>query len=718
MKRPVRKALSGALAVMTITGCIFSVGCTDQSIALAGAHEPGSDSSSVHQPLPSQEQSREKYFTTDEPQLRVLTRLETEATLQWVLGPISFPATAPELRRAGFARVGARHGVVSSSAIETHASAVEQVLQQVFADEVRLELLIGCEPTESACALDFIQRSGQRAWRRPLSTAEIARYHGLFDLCTDDANGDVMAGYRCVLSGLLQSPWFMYRVELPHSDGVFRGYAMASRLSYFLWGAPPDVVLLDKAYAGDLDTAQGVRATAQAMLDDPRSRAGLRSFVSEWFRLDRLDRIRRDVLAETSSEVQFILGKNATLQPWLQWWVHAAKEELQKMVEHQVFDVDGDYLDLLTTDTTFVDQKLFDMYRNTAQAGEYPSSFGVAPTGDAIQMTGQLDAQGFASAVHSPNSPRRGLLGTMAVLSQLGKQNETSPTRRGLYVMRRILCLEVGEPPENIDQCKRPEGTSRRESMEVHHMCTPTCSGCHKQMDPIGFALDSFDTVGRHRGTDDWGFPLDTSVTWTLIDKGESTQVPFNGLRSMSEAFFALPQATDCVTTQVFRFATGREETAADDGALNDLTKAFVSDGRRLEGFLMHFVGTDAFRRAAPTTDASAPAPTLTQVVEKVFTPACGSCHVGTDLGGLSLIGDERLLQRLRAPALGMPSMPLITPGSPEASYLWHKVMNSHLDVGGVGSRMPPTEPLHTAELDLLRAWIVASESNQIGGAK
>ena len=657
-------------------------------------------------------------LTTNEPQLRTLTRLELEATLQWVLGPLDLPDTAPELRRAGFARVGARHGVLSSSAVETHASVVEQVIERVFSNENQRGQLIGCAPEDASCLSDFLRRTGQRAWRRPMSGLELTRYTELHNVCVNDAGGDTLMGYRCTLSALLQSPYFMYRIELPQTDGVFRGYAMASRLAYLLWGGPPDVSLLQRAHSGELNTAAGVRTVAKDMLVDARARAGIRSFISEWFRLDRLDRLRRDVLAETNEEIQFILGKDASLQPWLQWWVYAAKEELYKLVENQVFDVDRDYIELLTTDTTFIDQKLFDMYRNTAPAGEGAVAFGNPSDGEAIKMMGMPDSDGFSAAVHASDSPRRGLLGTMAVLSQLGKQNETSPTRRGLYIMRRILCLEVGEPPDNIDQCKRPEGTSRRESMEVHHMCAPTCSGCHKQMDPIGFALDAFDTVGRHRGTDDWGFPLDTTVNWTLIDNGQTQQVPFDSLRSMSEAFAALPQTTDCVTKQVFRFATGREETASDDLALSDLTQAFVSDGRRLKGFLIHFVGTDAFRKAAPTTDADAPAPTLSQVVERVFTPACGACHVAAQLGGLSLAGDDELLARLTAVSQGVPTMPLITPGQPELSYLWQKVMGTHVEVGGTGQRMPPTEPLHTAELDLLRAWIMSLESSTLGGAR
>jgi mono/diheme cytochrome c family protein len=612
--------------------------------------------------------------------LRRLTRTELSRSLAQILGPVALPPTEPDLHQAGFARVGARHTTLSNSGVERISTAIEDVLDQVFSDEALRNQVLGCDVNTAGCPEDIVRRVGQAAWRRPVTQDELTRYMALYDAC----NTAPHQGARCVISGLLQSPYFQYRVELPSEDRVFRGYAMASRLSFLLWSLPPDLTLLQAAHRGELDTADGVRAMATQMLADDRARAGLRAFTDEWFRTDRLERLERDVLAQTNEELQFELGRSGTLQPWLAWIAFAAEEELRSLVEHQVFDVDGDYLDLLTTDVTFVDSNLVDIYGGNSR----------------IAVEGQPNALGFARARHASDSPRRGVLGTMAILGQLGKQNETSPTRRGLYVMRKVLCQEVGEPPDNIDMCNRPEGVSRRNSMENHHMCAQSCAGCHAQMDPIGFAMDRFSTIGVFRQYDDWGFPIDSQVTWRA---GNGDEMRFDSLRTLADQFKARPEATECVTKQVFRFATGREESLEDKAQIEALTEAFRGDGRKLKAFLIHFVGTDAFRKA-PAEKSGDESVSLAQVSNEIFERHCGICHISTALGGLDLTNDDGLLDRLKAASSA--GMPLVTPGTVEQSYLWHKVVGTHAENGGSGEQMPPSTPLSESERNLLRSWI------------
>lgn len=650
------------------------------ALAAFGCEEPPASPPTEpgHSPGPNAPHSPELGPVAHDGQfLRRLTRVELVRSLGQVLGPVALPPTEPDLHQAGFARVGARHTTLSNSGVERISTAIEDVLDQVFADPALRDRVIGCDPARSGCAEDMIRRVGQAAWRRPLSQDELVRSLELYSAC----NGEAFMGARCAISGLLQSPYFQYRVELPSEDRVFRGYAMASRLSFLLWSLPPDLLLLQAAHQGQLDTAEGVRAVATQMLADDRARQGLRAFVDEWYRTDRLERLERDVLAQTNEELQFELGRAGTLQPWLAWVAFAAEEELRSMVEHHVFERDADYLDLLTTDVTFVDPNLADIYAQR------------------LTVEGQPNALGFARARHAADSPRRGVLGTMAMLGQLGKQNETSPTRRGLYVMRKVLCQEVGEPLDNIDMCNRPEGVSRRDSMENHHMCAASCAGCHAQMDPIGFALDSFNTIGAHRGTDDWGFPLDTRVSWRA---GNGDALQFDSLRTLADQFKARPEATECVTKQVFRFATGREEGLNDQAQIDALTAAFQGDGRKLKGFLIHFVGSDAFRKA-PAESHGDEAVTLALLSAEIFDPHCGTCHVATNLGGFSLAA-EGLADRLQTASSA--GMPYVTPGNVEQSYLWHKVLGSHTEHGGRGEQMPPSTPLTETERNLLKSWI------------
>lgn len=646
-------------------------------------------------------------------ELRRLTRAEFVRSLRYVLGPVLVEDTEPDLHTAGLARVGASTVNTAASGVDRYSYAIETSIDEAMADAAGWSQLIGCADGSAGCVDDFVRRVGQRAWRRPLSDAEVERYTQLHADCLS-ATGVEAEAYRCVFSGLLHSPRFLYRVELAQ-DGVYRGYAMASRLAYFLWSAPPDAALLDAAFAGQLDTAEGVRAQAQRMLDDPLARQGLGVFVDEWYRTDRLERLERDVLAVTFEPLQFQLGSTGQLQGWLEWVRFAAAEELRRTVVGHVFDDDADYLDLLITDRTYVDSNLESIYELGVEMyedeGGWPAQIGSGDKADEerVTTTGTPDAMGFVAGTHAANSPRRGILGSMAILGQLGKQNETSPTRRGLYILEHVLCQEIGDPPDEIDLCKRPDGVSRRESIESHHLCAPSCKGCHSQMDPIGFAMDEFDTVGRHRSVDDWGFPLDTKVKWALNSAdGTTAELEFDGLRSMSEVFYGVPQTTTCVTKQVYRFATGHKEGLADQAMIDELTDAFVSDGRRMQSFLVHFVGTDAFRKVRIVEEpVEGATPTLETLSQTVFGSKCAPCHFGEQpLGGFDLTPGADLKSRLEGPSVAVPSMPLVTPEDPDQSYLWHKINGSHLDVGGAGGPMPPNGALGGDDQALIRAWI------------
>ncbi len=681
--------------------------CAALALITIGCQE-AKEATVVQVPTPP-EDPPERDVQDPTPQLRRLTQLEFTRSLQHALGPVVLEGLEPDLSRAGLARVGAREVTTSLSGVERYNLLIEEAVEAVFSNERRRSALLNCDVSQHGqqiCVDAFIAALGQRAWRRPLTASETERYQGLHSTCLA-STGNYNESMRCLTLGLLQSPYFLYRIEVADDDGLYRDYAMASRLSYFLWSAPPDTELLRAATAGELNNAEGVRSQATRMMADPKARQGLATFVDEWFRLDQLDRLERDILAASDENVQFALGREGKLQPWLQWMAFAAREELRRMVVGHVFDDDADYLDLLTTDKTYVDTHMKAFYELDDE--EEPGAIGTEPDredGEKIVADGPPDAMGFMPARHAPDSPRRGIMGTMAFLSQLGKQNETSPTRRGLYIMERILCMEIGAPPDEIDICERPDGVSRRASIEEHHLCASSCKGCHSQMDPLGFALDNFDTIGRYRQIDDWGFDLDTSVTWRYLSRdGGSDTAQFDSLRSMAETFRDLPEATDCVTRQIYRYATGHHES--DEAVIAELTETFNAQGRRLKGFMIHFVGTEAFRKTPDTPDEGG-APTLRKVYAEVFAPRCAACHVGPALGGLDLTLDDGLLGRLTGPSATDTDMPCNTAGDTQRSYLWHKVHGTFNDVeGGGGEPMPPNQPLNDTERELLRQWIL-----------
>ncbi len=642
--------------------------------------------------------------------LRRLTHLELERSLEAILGPLNLDTLDPDLYRAGLARVGARDIITSESGIERFDFTIKRAIDLIWLDETRRDALIACDSQldDKACADDFVQRVGKQAWRRPLTSEQRQRYGVLYDACLAET-ADHPQSMRCLLDALIRSPNFYYRLELP-SQGYYTGYDMASRLSYFLWSLPPDDELLDAATRGELNTAEQVREQAARMLESPLAREGFRVFVDEWFRLDQLERLDRDIITYAFEPLQLDLGLSGELQAWAQQYTEATKEEIRRMVINQVFDKDEDYLELLVTRDTFVNKQLIDFYQTRrTPLNEYPYYLGEAQDDTKFLDRGLLDYDGdpsneeFISARHANRSPRRGLLGTMGILSQLGKQHETSPTRRGNYVLEKFLCKEVGKPPPETDVCERFKNVSRRESIEEQHLCAPSCQGCHDQIDPIGFALDEFDTIGRHRTSDDWGeYRVDPNVEWTLIRDGQAQKLPFDGLESIANTLFELDEATSCVTKQLYRFATGREEHNLTE--IEALTAEFARLGRKIKPFIIHFVGSDAFRREK--SESNIGDVDLNRVATEVFGPRCAICHISASLGNLSLSNDGSLRTRLLAPSTNLPSMPLVTPGNLNNSYLWHKLVGSHLDVNGSGDLMPPNQSLAPEQLELVSNWI------------
>ena len=263
--RPYVRPSVGVLALA------LSLGCADAE-SRAGSSAPVVDASTA---------------PPDDAQLRRLTQREFVVSLTHVLGIQIDADLDPDLWLGGMARVGATKVSTSRVGVERYALAIQGAIDGLAADPGRWEVFVGCDPSSASCRDAFVRDTGQRAWRRPLSLEEREKYQALFETCAAQT-GDTSVGYRCVTSALLQSPNFLYRVELPNG-GFYKGYAMASRLSFLLHGAPPDAALLQAAAEGRLDTADGVREVAREMLAAPAAEAGIRAFVDEWFRLDRLD---------------------------------------------------------------------------------------------------------------------------------------------------------------------------------------------------------------------------------------------------------------------------------------------------------------------------------------------------------------------------------------------------------------------------------------------
>jgi Protein of unknown function (DUF1592)/Protein of unknown function (DUF1588)/Protein of unknown function (DUF1595)/Protein of unknown function (DUF1587)/Protein of unknown function (DUF1585) len=495
--------------------------------------------------------------------LRRLTGPQYTNTIRDLLGAdVAVPGGFdPDTVLSGFASVGASLTTLSAGATEKFEAAALNLAEQMVNDPARRTRLVGCTPAgpaDDACARSFVTGFGRRAWRRPLTDEEANRYVALArDAGT--ALGDFWKGLGYVLSGLLQSPHFLYRVEIGRpvagaGHRAFDDWELASRLSFFLWNSTPDDALLDAAQAGRLTRGDGgLRAEAVRLIESPRARPATRTFFHELLRLDGAD----DLEQSPANFPQV----TATLGP-------SMREETLRFLEEIVLSPAGDFRQALDLDATYVNAELARLYGLPAPAG---GNF----------QRASLPADGL----------RRGLLGQAAFLALNAHETTTSPTRRGKFVRESVLCHEIPAPPPDVDASLPPEppGNARtmRERLAAHD--APTCNACHRQMDPIGLAYENFDAIGKFRQTDG-GRPIDVS--------GELDGARFQDPRELGALLRKHPDVETCLVRGVYRFALGQIETADQDVLIKHIGANLPAE-QRWRALLVGLVDSQAFRLAA-----------------------------------------------------------------------------------------------------------------------
>lgn len=463
------------------------------------------------------------------------------------------PRLEPDTRAGGSLALGATVTAVSERGVELYADAAYHLAAQALAPE-RREGLTDCDPAADGCARATLTRLARRAWRRPPAEAEIDPIEAIAHRAAE-VTGDPWVGLEYGVAAVLQSPRFVYRIEVPDPDGdpgALDAWALASRLAFFLWNRGPDDALLDAAAAGRLDTPAGLRAEAERMVADARVRGGVRAFFGDLWQLDRLDG----------------LNKAPELFPHFDDTVAAsAREETLALVERLVVDERGDYRDVMTTRETVVDRKLASIYNVRAPARE-----------------------GFGPVELPFDGPRRGLLGHVSTLALHSHPVSTSATLRGMFVREALLCQTIPDPPAGVDtSIPEPSGAAPtlRDRID-EHLASPECRGCHLITDPIGLGLEHFDGLGRFR-SDDNGAAIDAS--------GSLDGQPFDGPEGLADAIRSHPDFVPCLVERLYRHALGREVDDGDAALLAALTDRFAAGGHDVLGLMLDIVESPAFRR-------------------------------------------------------------------------------------------------------------------------
>jgi hypothetical protein len=491
--------------------------------------------------------------------LRRLTQSEYDNTVRDLLGDTTSPASQfPPDQRVGDFTNTAVALTVSPLLAQNYEAAAEALAATAVTHLGQVASACDTVATgEDACAKQFIDAFGKRAFRRKLTTDESAGLFGLYQM--NRAGADYKNGVQSVIEAVLQSSAFLYRPEFGASDRAqgtvlpLTSYEMASRLSYFLWSSMPDDTLFAAADADALQTADQISAQASRMLADPKAHPAVGEFFDEWLGVDRIEAAAKDpttYTAYTSDVRDSMQAETAAFADWVMW------------------QSDGKLSTLLTSPVTFLDANLAPLYGVSGITATTPQKVSLDP------------------------SQRAGILTQAAVLTVLAKPDRSSPVLRGKFIREKLLCQPVSPPPQNIviTPPMIQAGVSTRDMFTMHSQVQP-CKGCHTLMDPIGFGFENYDGIGRWRTTD-----LGQTVNSTGTLQGSDVDGTFNGAVDLAHKLAGSSEVRDCMATEWFHYAMGRGDTPEDTCSLGTLKQAFADSQTDMRKLLVAVTQTPAFR--------------------------------------------------------------------------------------------------------------------------
>jgi mono/diheme cytochrome c family protein len=452
-----------------------------------------------------------------------------------------------ETRPQGFAfDTHADVAIVTPTHVSEQLGAAGRVVEALSAD---LPAIVGCVSgmDAPACAERLTSTFGRRAFRRPLTEAETARYRSLVT-----AAPSVAVGVARAVRAMLVSPSLLYRSEMGEAqpDGTWRltPWETAAALSYTFWGTTPDDALLNAAAAGTLRSNADIEREARRLLADPRAREQVVTFAMQWLGVESVATAPR----------------NGMLFPEFTDVVRAAMlEETRRFIAHTVFDGTHQLAELFMSTESFVNEPLARFY---GVAGVTGDTFRRAPV---------------------PAERAGGVLGHGSVLTRYAHSDQGSPILRGVFVRQALLCQEFPPPPPNAGGVPDvdPRATTRERFRQ--HTNNASCATCHQHIDGIGFGFEHFDAVGRVRATEN-GMPIDHAGALTDVEGlGTGSRVAFNSVAELGRALASSEAAGLCAARQWFRFARGARDTALDRCAVRTMLRHARDRGGDLRELLL-----------------------------------------------------------------------------------------------------------------------------------
>ena len=404
---------------------------------------------------------------------------------------------------------------------------------------------------------DDIAKVGKWLFRGPLQEREITNYSGIPTMVAA-AGGDFEDAMKYTIEAMLQSPRFVYRVEQQTGDGTawpVGQHELASRISYTIWGAPPDEVLLRAADEGELHDSEKLQEHVQRMLDDPRAIERSKLFIQEWLGLNRLANMR-------PNEDKF--------PQWNAQLARDMREETLAYFEDIAWKEQRPLIDLLNAEFT---------YATPALARHY----GLKPQG-----------KGFARYDLSDVPSRGGLL-TQGSLLTIGG-DEASMVTRGLFVMHELLRGVVKDPPPCVDTTPPPtkEGLTQR-AISEQRIANANCAGCHIKFEPLAFGLEKFDGIGAYHEADKHGNKLRDDGEILIPNTAEA--IPYKNSAELMDLLAKSERVRESLTWKVTQFAIGRPLVAADIPVLNKIHKEAHEGGGSYSSLITAIVMSDLVQK-------------------------------------------------------------------------------------------------------------------------
>ncbi|MCA9709329.1 MAG: DUF1588 domain-containing protein [Myxococcales bacterium] len=528
------------------TGACYKGGGGDGDGGGSGSGTAGTDT--------EEEMPPEEVELVPQSQSRRMSQAELDQTLAYLVGDLTAPA-GYFLSEDQFTPFDNDYQLqqVSRTYVESMELMAIDVAQRLVDDPQRRGVVVPCVPSgagDTECFREFIESFGRLALRRPLRPEEVDAYATLQSFATEQnpaVDNDFYTAVKLVVQAIIQDPEFLYRLEVgtpTTAEGVYKldDFEIAARISFLLWGRTPDDALLADAEAGRLSDPADRAAVIERVLGDDRTRDQLHRYHAMW------------------------LGYRGI--PHGPELVDAFSRETTALIDRVVFDDQASYLELFTSPETYVDDFLADHYGLPRPAG----------------------GEGWVPYAEG----RAGILSHGSVLAAFSKFTDTSPTQRGILISERLQCIQIPQPPPEVDSDNPPgnpdDPTACKEDRYLAHQEIPSCAGCHGMMDPIGMGLENYDIAGVYRATDD-GKP-----ECTISGQGALPGVgTFSGPAELASRIIESGQLERCVTEHYLTYAQGRAPTSEEAAVVDRVYEGFAEGDYDFLQMMASYAGDELF---------------------------------------------------------------------------------------------------------------------------